>query len=78
MKDVVRHLSEVVAIGLVVLGVLVFLMPTAETYTKIIAIVGFIAAVLILVSVEWWRRDEEYYEEKLQKKEQRARVRTHI
>jgi len=67
VKEVVRHLAIISAIGLIVLGVLVFCEPTFETPIKLLAILGFLAAILIIVAIEWWRRDEEEYEKRIQK-----------
>lgn len=68
MKEVVRHLVLISAIGLIVLGVLVFCEPTSGTPIKTLAIVGFIASILIIVAVEWWRRDEEEYEKRIERR----------
>lgn len=68
MKEVVRHLAVVSAIGLIVLGVLVFCEPTSETPIKLLAILGFLAAILIIVAIEWWRRDEEEYERQIERR----------
>ena len=78
MKSVIQTLAIVSSMALFTLGVLAFSMPLSEVFIKAMAIVGFIAAVLIIVLLECWRRDEEYYKVRLKKKEQRARIRTHI
>lgn len=62
MKSVIQTLSILSSIALVVLGVLALLVPTSVILIKSMIITGFIAAVLIIVSIEWWRRDEEDYE----------------
>jgi len=77
MKFVVRFFASISAIALVVLGIVSFILP-AETIVMFMSIVGIIAGVLITIVVEWWIKDENYYEERLKKKEQKARVRTHI
>ena len=78
MKSVIQTLSILSSISLVVLGVLALLVPTSVVLIKCMIITGFIAAISIIVSIEWWRRDDEEYEERLKKKAQRTRIRTHI
>lgn len=78
MKSIIQTLSILSSIALIVLGVLVLLVPTSVVLIKCIVITGFIAAVSIVVSIEWWRREEEEYEKIFKRKEQRRRLSTHV